>query len=41
MKGAIIARFIANLIAGGILFLSLGILGQITYELAHKAGQAH
>jgi hypothetical protein len=35
------ARFIANLIAWGILFLSLGTLGQITLELAHKAGEAH
>lgn len=34
------ARFIANLIAWGILFLSLGTLGQITLELAHKAGAA-
>jgi hypothetical protein len=35
------ARLISNLIAWGILFLSLGTLWQITLELAHKAGAAH
>lgn len=35
------ARLISNLIAWGILFLSLGTLGQITVELARKAGEAH
>jgi hypothetical protein len=35
------ARFISNLIAWGILFLSLGTLGQITLDLARRAGLAH
>lgn len=35
------ARFISNLIAWGILFLSMGTLGQITLDLARRAGVAH
>lgn len=35
------ARFISGLIALGILFLSMGTLGQITLDLARKAGLAH
>lgn len=35
------ARLIQNLIVRGLLFLSLGTIGQITYELATGAAHTH
>ncbi len=35
------ARLISNLMTWGLLFLSLGTIGQITYELATGAANTH
>jgi len=35
------ARFIANLMAWGILFLSLSTIAEVTYWLATQAGESH